>query len=165
VSVFSLRSSGTLTVKAHLLSVWIPLGLLCLAGCAATYDVRIIKVHEIIQDMETVELDDPGRDPSLPETGILVKNRTDTTIEVKMRGKGEQAVSVSPGGSSSMALGPGNYHYKIAEGQAKNGRKSKDIYIELQGSKKISDKCLYILDVFTKSEVVKEKELEKLRSR
>ena len=149
----------------RLLVIWMLLGPLCLAGCMATYNVRIIKVHEIMQDMEAIELDDPDRDPGLPETGILVKNRTDATIELKMRGKGEQVLSVSPGGSSSMALSPGNYNYRISEREAKDGRKSKEIYIELQGSKKISDRCLYILDVFTKSEIVKEKELEKLRSR
>jgi hypothetical protein len=119
----------------------------------------------MIQDMEAIELDAPERASELPETGILVNNKTDTTIQVKMRGKKEQLITVPPGGSGKMALAPGNYHYRIAAAEATKGKKSKAIYVDLKGTKRIVSKILYIYDVFTKQEVMKEKELEQLRSR
>jgi hypothetical protein len=115
--------------------------------------------------MEAIELDEPERASELPQTGILVNNKTDTTIRVKMRGKKEEIISVPPGGSGMMALAPGNYHYKIAAEEAAEGKKSKDIYIDLKGTKKIVGKILYVYDVFTKQEVMKDRELEELRSR
>ena len=152
-------------MKSYLILVHFILVALCLGGCISSHNVHIIKVHEMIQDMEAIELDDPERASELPETGILVNNKTDTTIQVKMRGKKEQIITVLPGGSGTMALTPGNYHYKIAAEEATKGEKSKGIYIDLRGTKKIVGKILYIYDVFTKQEVVKEKELEQLRSR
>jgi hypothetical protein len=136
------------------------------AGCGlTTYNVQIIKVHEMIQDMEAIELDDPERAGELPETGILVNNKTDTTIRVKVRRKKEQFIDVPPGGSATMALDPGQYHYNFGAAPVEEGKKSKEIYINLRGTKKVVGKILYIYDVVTKHEVVKEKELEELRSR
>lgn len=136
------------------------------AGCGlGTYEVHIIKVHEMIQDMEAIELDDPERASELPETGVVVNNKTDTTLRVKMRGKEEQFVTVPPGGSAAMALRPGNYHYRISSEEVTKGERAKGIYVDLRGTKKIVEKILYIYDVFTKQEVMKEKELEALRSR
>jgi hypothetical protein len=152
-------------MRSHLFLVLLILVSLCLGGCISSYSVHIIKVHEMIQDMEAIELDEPERASELPETGILVNNKTDTTIQVTMRGKKEQVVTVPPGGSGKMALTPGNYHYKIAAEEAIKGKNSKGIYIDLRGTKKIVGKILYIYDVFTKQEVVKEKELAELRSR
>jgi hypothetical protein len=137
-----------------------------LAGCGlTTYNVSILKVHEMMQDMEAIELDEPELAPDLPETGILVHNKTDTTIQVTVRKNKEQSITVPPGGSAAMALEPGSYHYTIAADEAAAGGKSKKIYIALRGYKKIVGKILYIYDVVTKQEVVKEKELEELRSR
>ena len=152
-------------MRIRFLFVMLILSFLLLGGCLSSYEVEIIKVHEMIQDMEAIELDEPERASELPETGILVNNKTDTTIQVTMRGKKEQVVTVPPGGSGKMALTPGNYHYKIAAEEATKEKKSKGIYIDLKGTKKIVGKILYIYDVFTKQEVVKEKELEHLRSR
>ena len=152
-------------MRTYLFRASIILLSMCLAGCISSYNVHIIKVHEMIQDMEAIEVDEPERASELPETGIVVNNKTDTTIEVKMRGKREQIITVPPGGSGSMALNPGNYHYKITPAEDTKGKKSKAIYIDLKGTKRIVEKILYIYDVFTKQEVVKEKELEQLRSR
>jgi hypothetical protein len=127
--------------------------------------VHIVKAHEMIEDMEAVELYEPERASELPETGVLVNNKTDTTIQVKMRGKKEQIISIPPGESGSMALLPGRYHYKIGPAPVAEGEKSKAIYIDLKGRKTIVEKILYIYDVFTKEEVMQEKELEELRSR
>ena len=137
-----------------------------LAGCGlTTHNVHIIKVHEMIQDMETIELDDPERAAELPETGILVNNKTDTTIQVKMRRKRVQTIDIPPGGSATMALDPGQYHYNFGAAPSEEGEKSEEIYIDLRGTKKVVGKILYIYDVITKQEVVKEKELEELRSK
>lgn len=137
-----------------------------LAGCGlTTYNVHIIKVHEMIQDMEAIELDEPDLAPDLPETGILVHNKTDTAVQVTVRKNKEKSITVPPGGSAAMALEPGSYHYTFAADEAAGGEKSKEIYIALRGYKKIVGKILYIYDVVTKEEVVKEKELEELRSR
>lgn len=136
-----------------------------LTGCVATYNVHIIKVHEMIQDMEAIELDEPELASDLPETGIVVNNKTDTAIQLTMRKNKEQSITVPPGGSAVMALEPGSYHYAFAADKAAAGGKSKEIYIALRGYKKIVGKILYIYDVFTRQEVVKEKELEELRSR
>ena len=152
-------------MRFHVFLVSFILVSLCLAGCISSYNVHIIKVHEMIQDMEAIELDEPERASELPETGILVNNKTETTLQVKMRGKEEQIITIPPGGSGMMALNPGNYHYRIAAAEDAKGEKSKAIYIDLKGTKKIVGKILYIYDVFTKQEVMKEKELEELRSR
>jgi len=138
---------------------------LCLAGCISSYNVHIVKAHEMIQDMEAIEMYEPERASELPETGILVNNKTDTTIQVMMRGKKEQIILIPPGGSGSMALRPGRYHYKIGPAPAAKGEKSKAIYIDLKGRKTIVEKILYVYDIFTKQEVMNEKELEELRSR
>jgi len=152
-------------MKSCLVLVHFVLVSLCLGGCISSYNVHIIKVHEMIQDMEAIELDEPESASELPETGILVNNKTDTTIQVKMRGQKEQIITVPPSGSGMMALAPGSYHYKIAAEEATKGKKSEGIYIDLRGTKRIAAKILYIYDVFTKQEVVKEGELERLRSR
>jgi len=141
------------------LVAWLP------AGCISSYEVQIIKVHEMIQDMEAIELDQPDHPQDLTETGIAVVNNTDRTLRVKMRGKTEQILSVSPGESSSMALAPGNYHYRIYADETGKEPQSKAITIDLKGTKRIVEKCLYTFDVFTQNEVVNEKELEKLRTR
>jgi hypothetical protein len=153
-------------MRSYLFFLYFILVSFCVAGCGlGTYNVHIIKVHEMIQDMEAIELDQPERASELPETGVLVNNKTDITIRVKMRGKKEQMITVAPGGSATVALSPGNYHYKISDEESAKGKKSKTIYIELKGTKKITGKILYIYDVFTKQEIVRGKELEKLRSR
>lgn len=141
------------------------LALLFLEGCISSYQVEIIKVHEMLQDMEAIEFDQPDHPSDLPETGIVVNNKTERTILVKMRRNKEQVMSVPPGGSSSMALSPGTYHYRICEDEGAAEPKSKAIYIELQGTKRIVEKCVFIYDVFTKEEIVDEKRLEQLRSR
>lgn len=139
--------------------------LLFSGGCISSYQVEILKVNEMIQDMEAIELDDPDHTSDLPETGIAVNNRTERTLLVQMRGKKEQIMSIAPGGSASMALEPGTYHYRIHEDEAADEPKTKAVYIELKGTRRIVEKCVFIYDVFTKMEVVDDKEFEKLRSR
>jgi hypothetical protein len=134
-------------------------------GCISSYQVEILKINEMIQDMEALDLDDPDHTSDLPETGIAVNNQTERTLLVKMRGKKEQIMSIAPGGSASMALEPGNYHYRIYEDEAADEPKTKAVYIQLKGTRKIVEKCVFIYDVFTKKEVVDDKEFEKLRSR
>jgi hypothetical protein len=152
-------------MRIHFVLVTFLSVLLFLGGCISSYQVEIIKAHEMIQDMEAIELDQPDHPSDLPETGILVNNKTDRTLLVKMRRKKEQVMSIPPGGSSWMALSPGTYHYRIYEDEAAEEPKSKAIYIDLQGTKRIVEKCVFIYDVFTKQEVVNEKRLEELRSR
>jgi len=152
-------------MRTYLFLVCLLLLSLCLAGCISSYNVHIIKVHEMIQDMEAIEMYEPERALELPETGVLVNNKTDTTIQVMMRGKKEQIISIPAGESGSMPLPPGRYHYKIGPAPAAEGEKSKAIYIDLRGRKTIVEKILYVYDVFTKEEVMQEKELEELRSR
>ena len=82
-----------------------------------------------------------------------------------MRRKKEQIIEIPPGGSATMALDPGQYHYRFGAAPSEQGKKSKEIYIDLKGTKKIVGKILYIYDVITKQEVMKEKEIEELRSR
>lgn len=136
-----------------------------LGGCITSHQVEILKVNEMIQDMEAIELDDPEHASDLPETGIVVKNQTERTLLVKMRRKKERVMSVAPGGTGSMALEPGMYHYRIYEDEAADEPKTKAVFIELKGTRKIVEKCVFVYDVFTKKEVVDDKELEKLRSR
>ena len=138
---------------------------LFLGGCISSYQVEILKVNEMIQDMEAIELDDPDHASDLPETGIAVNNQTERTLLVKMRRKEEQIMSIAPGGSCSMALEPGTYHYRIYEDEAADEPKTKAVFIELKGTRKIVEKCVFVYDVFTKKEVVNEKEFERLRSR
>lgn len=133
-----------------------------LAGCLSSYEVRIIKVHEMIQDLEEIEPDQPQ---DLRETGIIVFNNTDRTLRVTMRGRKEETLRVPPGESGSMALAPGNYHYGIYADATEDAPKSKAVYIQLRGNKRIVEKCLYTFDVFTQREVVNENELERLRVR
>lgn len=133
-----------------------------LAGCLSSYEVRIIKVHEMIQDLEEIEPDQPQ---DLRETGIIVFNNTDRTLRVTMRGRKEETLRVPPGESGSMALAPGNYHYGIYADATEDAPKSKAVYIQLRGNKRIVEKCLYTFDVFTQMEVVNENELERLRVR
>ena len=57
-------------MKSYLILVHFILVALCLGGCIGSYNVQIIKVHEMIQDMEAIELDEPERASELPETGI-----------------------------------------------------------------------------------------------
>jgi hypothetical protein len=134
-------------------------------GCISSHQVEILKVNEMIRDMEAVDLDDPDHALDLPQNGIVVNNRTERTLLVKMRRKEERIMSVAPGGTGSMALEPGTYHYRIYEDEAADEPKTKAVYIELNGTRKIVEKCLFVYDVFTKKEVVDEKEFEKLRSR
>ena len=136
-----------------------------LQGCISSYQVEILKVNEMIQDMEAIELDDPGHASDLPETGIAVNNRTERTLLVKLRRKEERIMSIPPGGSASMALEPGTYHYRIYEDVAADEPKTKAVFIELKGTRKIVEKCVFVYDVFTKKEVVDDKQFEKLRSR
>jgi hypothetical protein len=136
-----------------------------LGGCISSYQVEILKVNEMIQDMEAIELDDPDHASDLPENGIVVKNQTERTLLVKTRRKKERIMSVPPGGTGSMALEPGTYHYWIYEDEAADEPKTKAVFIELKGTRKIVEKCVFVYDVFTKKEVVDEKEYEKLRSR
>jgi hypothetical protein len=136
-----------------------------LGGCISSHQVEILKVNEMIQDMEAIELDDPDHASDLPQTGIVVKNQTERTLLVKMRRKGEQIMSVPPGCSGSMALEPGMYHYRIYEDETADEPKTKAVFIELNGTRRIVEKCVFVYDVFTKKEVVDEKEFEKLRSR
>jgi len=152
-------------MRTYLFLVSLILLSFCLTGCISSYNVHIIKVHEMIQDMEAIEMYESERASELPETGVLANNKTDTTIQVMMRGKKEQAISIPPGESRSMALHPGRYHYKIGPAPPAKGEKSKAIYIDLKGRKTIVEKILYVYDVFTKQEVMNEKELEELRSR
>ena len=136
-----------------------------LGGCITSHQVEILKVNEMIQDMEAIELDDPEHATDFPETGIVVKNQTERTLLVKTRRKKERVMSVAPGGTGSMALEPGMYHYRIYEDEAAEEPKTKAVFIELKGTRKIVEKCVFVYDVFTKKEVVDEKEFEKLRSR
>ena len=138
---------------------------LLLGGCISSYEVEIIKVNEMIQDMEAIELDQPDHSSDLPDTGIVVTNRTERTLLVKMRRKKEDTISIPPGESGSMALTPGTYHYRICEDETADEPKTKAIYIELKGTKKIPEKCVFMYDVFTKKEVVDDKRLEQLRLR
>ena len=134
-------------------------------GCISSHEVEILKVNEMIQDMEAIELDDPDHASDFPQTGIVVNNQTERTLLVKMRRKKERIMSVAPGGSASMALEPGMYHYRIYEDEAADEPKTKAVFIELKGTRKIVEKCVFVYDVFTKKEVLDEKEFEKLRSR
>jgi len=134
-------------------------------GCVSSYQVEILKINEMIQDMEAIELDEPDHASDFPETGIVVKNQTERTLLVKMRGKQERIMSIAPGGRGSMALEPGMYHYRIYEDEAADEPKTKAVFMELKGTRKIVEKCVFVYDVFTKKEVVDEKEFEKLRSR
>ena len=84
---------------------------------------------------------------------------------VKLRSKEERIMSVPPGGSGCMALSPGTYYYRIYEDMEAKEPKTKAVYIDLKGTKKIVDKCVFTYDVFTKKEVVDEKRFETLRSR
>lgn len=136
-----------------------------LGGCISSHQVEILKVNEMIQDMEAIELDDPDHASDLPQTGIAVNNQTERTLLVKMRRKKEQIMSVAPGASGSMALEPGMYHYRIYEDEAADEPKTKAVFIELKGTRKIVEKCVFVYDVFTKKEIVDEKQFEKLRSR
>ncbi len=136
-----------------------------LGGCITSHQVEFLKVNEMIQDMEAIELDDPEHASDLPENGIVVKNQTERTLLVKMRRKKERIMSIAPGGTGSMALEPGTYHYRIYEDEAADEPKTKAVYIELKGTRKIVEKCVFIYDVFTKKEVVDDKQFERLRSR
>jgi hypothetical protein len=136
---------------------------LVLEGCVSSYEVEIIKVNEMIQDMEAIELDQPDHPSDLPENGIVVTNKTERTLLVKVRRKKERVMSIPPGESGSMALAPGTYHYRICEDVAAEEPKTKAIYIDLSGTKKIPEKCVFMYDVFTKKEVVDDDRLEKLR--
>ena len=136
-----------------------------LGGCISSHQVEILKVNEMIQDMEAIELDDPDHASDLPQTGIAVNNQTERTLLVKMRRKKEHVMSVAPGGSGSMALEPGMYHYRIYEDEAADEPKTKAVFIELNGTRRIVEKCVFVYDVFTKKEVIADKEFEKLKSR
>jgi len=136
-----------------------------LAGCISSYEVHVIKVHEMIQDLEEIEPDQPDQPQDLRETGIIVFNNTDRTLRVTMRGRKEETLRVPPGESGSMALAPGNYHYGIYADATEDAPKSKAVYIQLRGNKRIVEKCLYTFDVFTQREIVNENELERLRVR
>ncbi|MGW8320149.1 MAG: hypothetical protein ACWGSD_01215 [Thermodesulfobacteriota bacterium] len=136
-----------------------------LEGCVSSYQVEILKVNEMIQDMEAIELDEPDHASDFPQSGIVVKNQTERTLLVIMRRKKEHVMSIAPGDTGSMALDPGMYRYKICEDEAADEPKTKAVFIELEGTRKIVEKCVFIYDVFTKKEVVGEKEFEKLRSR
>jgi hypothetical protein len=136
-----------------------------LGGCISSHQVEILKVNEMIQDMESIELDDPDRAQDLPESGIVVNNGTERTLLVKMRRKKEHVVSVPPGGSRTLALEPGMYHYRFSEDDSSEEPKTKAVYIDLTGTRRIPEKCVFVYDVFTKQEVVDDKEFEKLRSR
>jgi len=136
-----------------------------LGGCITSHQVEILKVNEMIQDMEAIELDDPDHTSDFPENGIVVNNRTERTLLVKMRGKKERIMSVAPQATGSMALEPGMYHYRIYEDEAADEPKTKAVFIELEGTRRIVEKCVFVYDVFTKKEVVDDKEFEKLRSR
>ncbi len=140
-------------------------GSLALGSCISSHTVQILKAHEMIQDMEAIELDEPDHPSDLPETGILVNNKTDRTILVRMRRKQERVVSIPPGGSAVMALAPGRYHYSISADEGVKEPGSKAIYIPLRGTRKIVEKCVFMYDVFTKKEVVDDQGLESLRSR
>jgi hypothetical protein len=136
-----------------------------LSGCMSSHQVEILKVNEMIQDMEAIEIDDPGHASDLPQNGIVVNNQTERTLLVKIRRKKERILSIAPGGTGSMALEPGMYHYKIYEDEAADEPKTKAVFIELKGTRRIVEKCVFVYDVFTKKEVVDEKEFERLRSR
>jgi len=136
-----------------------------LGACITSHQVEFLKVNEMIQDMEAIELDDPDHASDLPQNGIVVNNQTERTLLVKIRRKKERIMSIAPGGTGSMALEPGMYHYKIYEDEAADEPKTKAVFIELAGTRKIVEKCVFVYDVFTKQEVVDHKECEKLRSR
>ncbi len=136
-----------------------------LGGCISSHHVEILKINEMIQDMEAIELDQPDHPSDLPETGIVVNNKTERTLLLKVRRKKEQIISIAPGGSGAMALEPGMYHYRIYEDEAADEPKTKAVFIELKGTRKIVEKCVFVYDVFTKKEVVGEKEFEQLRRR
>ena len=136
-----------------------------LGGCISSYQVEILKANEMIQDMEAIELDDPDHASEFPETGIVVNNRTERTLLVKMRRKKEHIIAVPPGGSGTLALEPGMYHYRFCEDETSEEPKTKAVYIDLKGTRRIPEKCVFVYDVFTKKEVVDDKEFEKLRSR
>jgi hypothetical protein len=129
----------------------------------SSHQVEIIKVNEMIQDMEAIELDAPDLASDLPETGIVVTNKTERTLRVWMRRKKERVMSIPPGDTGSMALEPGTYHYGIGEDERVDEPKTKAVYIELRGTKRIPEKCVFLYDVFTKKEVVDDKGLEELR--
>jgi hypothetical protein len=135
------------------------------AGCVASYDVEIIRAHEMIQDMESIDLDQPDHPADLPETGILVNNKTDRTLRVILRRREEKSFSVPPGGSGSLALEPGIYHYRICQDAGSDAPKRKAYSIDLKGTRNIPEKCLFTYDVFTEKEVVSEKRFQELRSR
>jgi hypothetical protein len=127
--------------------------------------VELIRAHEMIQDMEAIDLDQPDHSPDLPETGILVHNKTDRTLRVNLRRKDEKTFSVPPGGSGSLVLEPGIYHYRICEDASADAPKTKATYIDLKGTKNIPEKCLFTYEVFTERQVVGEKRFQELRSR
>ncbi len=144
--------------------IWVMLGSLLVEGCMGTYHVRFLKAREMIQDMETIALDQPDHPSGLPETGILVRNHTDVPLLVEMRGKGLEERRVPPGGSASMALLPGRYYYRVSRAETGDG-KTEPLYIPLEGNKRIVEKCLYIYDVSTREEIVDGEELKRLRAR
>lgn len=130
-----------------------------------SHTVQVIKAQEMIQDMEAIELDETNLPAGLPETGIVVNNKTDRSILVTMRRKQERSMSVPPGGSSVMALAPGMYHYSISADEGGKGPGSKTLYVPLRGTRKIVEKCVFVYDVFTRKRVVDDNEFEDLRSR
>ncbi len=138
---------------------------LFLEGCIYSHEVEILKVNEMIHDMEAIELDQPDHASDLPDSGIVVNNNTERTLLVKVRRKKEKIMSIAPGGSGTMALAPGTYHYRIYEDEAADEPKTKAVFIELRGTRKIVEKCVFVYNVFTKKEVVDEKEFEELLSR
>lgn len=145
--------------------VGISLLALFLAGCVSSYEVEWIRAHELIQDMEAIELDEPDHPPDLPETGIVVNNHTARTLVVKLRRKEDEFLTIPPGASDSVPLVPGTYHYRIYQDPTADEPKTKAVYIDLSGTKKIVEKCVFVYDVFTEREVVSERRFREIRSR
>jgi len=123
----------------------------CLLICCAPKQIYRIQLHETIEDTEFAEMYGDEKTKGLPDTGIVVENKAEKDIALRLEGKAEKALVVLSGSTINIALEPGDYRYTILEAEGKQTRSPSTCFSKiskreipvsvLTGKKTIREKC------------------------
>jgi len=119
--------------------------------CCAPKQMYRIQIHETIEDSEFAGMYGTENTKALPETGIVIENKTENDIAMTLEGKNIERLSILSGSTLNIALEPGDYKYTVSVAEDKQTRflstgfsKAFNMGIPvkaLTGKKTIREKC------------------------
>ena len=101
-----------------------------------------IVISEMIEDVETLEMYEPESASGFPDTGFIIQNDADRAVVMKIEGKINKTLVVSPGNLSIEALPVGKYSYSFYT--AEDG-----LLESLSGKRTVRHKLRYLFKLYT----------------